>query len=185
MMAEFAGELRSAAAFGVVTAVRDAGEEQVVDVQILPGVVRSGVRVLQPFGFASSPVADGAVVMLIQVGGDPANLAALPATRPGRRFGNLAAGETVVYGEAGQRIAMRADGSVEVLSATEVRITCAVHVQITAPTVGVTGDLVVSGDISDQSGLHGTLGALRSDYDVHTHPDPQGGSTGTPSLTTP
>lgn len=184
MIDELAYELRSTAAFGVVTAVRDDGAEQLVDVEVLPGVTRSGVRVLQPFGFAARPMTDGAVVMLIQVGGDPANLAALPTTRPGGRFGNLAEGESVVYGAAGQRIAMRSDGSVEVLSATEVRVTCAAGVVITAGTTTVAGDLKVTGNISDLNGAHGSLADLRNAYNPHTHPAP-GGETGGPSETTP
>lgn len=184
MIDELAYELRSAAAFGVVTAVRDEGEEQLVDVEVLPGVVRSGVRVLQPFGFAARPMTDGAVVMLIQVGGDPANLVALPATRPGGRFGKLDEGESVVYGAAGQRIAMRADGSVEVLSATEVRMTCAAGIVLTADTVTINGKLVVTEDISDLNGVHGSLATLRDAYNPHTHAAP-GGETGTPSSTTP
>ena len=49
-----------------------------------------------------------------------------------------------------------------------------------ASVVNVTGDLVVSGNISDQSGAHGTLAALRNAYDQHQHQDPQGGMTGVP-----
>jgi hypothetical protein len=41
---------------------------------------------------------------------------------------------------------------------------------------------VVSGDISDQGGAHGTLAALRTIYDEHVHPDVQNGpgNTGLP-----
>jgi hypothetical protein len=49
-------------------------------------------------------------------------------------------------------------------------------------TIQLTGNLVASGDISDQSGAHGTLGRLRTIYDEHVHPDVQNGpgSTGLP-----
>jgi len=56
-------------------------------------------------------------------------------------------------------------------------------IALQAPVVNVTGNLVVTGDISDQNGVHGTLGALRNAHDTHTHPDPQGGNTGLPSVT--
>jgi uncharacterized protein involved in type VI secretion and phage assembly len=52
-----------------------------------------------------------------------------------------------------------------------------------APTVNVTGNLVVSGDISDQNGAHGTVAALRNAHDTHLHDDPQGGVTGLPTVT--
>ena len=49
-------------------------------------------------------------------------------------------------------------------------------------TIQLTGNLVVSGSISDQGGAHGTLGNLRIIYDEHVHPDVQNGpgSTGLP-----
>ncbi|MDE2238449.1 MAG: phage baseplate assembly protein V [Rhodospirillales bacterium] len=51
---------------------------------------------------------------------------------------------------------------------------------LNAPTVNVQGNLMVSGDISDHNGAHGTLAALRNAYDQHVHPAP-GGTTGLPS----
>lgn len=56
-------------------------------------------------------------------------------------------------------------------------------ISLTAATVNVAGNLVVSGDISDRSGAHGTVAALRNAYDNHTHAVPQGGQTGLPSET--
>lgn len=56
-------------------------------------------------------------------------------------------------------------------------------IALQAPVVKVTGNLVVTGDISDQNGGHGTMGGLRSAYDAHTHAVPQGGETGLPSVT--
>jgi phage baseplate assembly protein gpV len=51
-------------------------------------------------------------------------------------------------------------------------------IAIQAPTVTITGNLQVTGDISDQNATHGSLAVLRSAYDAHTHPDAQGGMTG-------
>ncbi len=56
-------------------------------------------------------------------------------------------------------------------------------IALQAGTVNVKGNLVVSGDISDRAGAHGTLAAFRGAYDNHTHADPQGGQTGLPSET--
>jgi len=52
-----------------------------------------------------------------------------------------------------------------------------------ASTVKVTGNLVVTGNISDQNGAHGTLAGLRQAYDAHVHIIPQGGVTSPPSVT--
>ncbi len=56
-------------------------------------------------------------------------------------------------------------------------------IALQAPVVNITGDLVVSGNISDLNGAHNTLNALRAAYDEHTHSDPQGGTVGLPSVT--
>jgi phage gp45-like len=171
MIDELVGDIRSAVALGVVRAVNDAGQAQTVTVQTHDGVVRADIEVMQPFGFASAPPAAGALCLLFAVGGDVGHLVALPIGVPGARFGGQAAGETTIYGASGARVAIRADGSVEVWASN----TVTVH----AANVHMTGNLLVDGDISDQAGAHGTLGALRTAYNVHAHPDPQGGSTGT------
>jgi phage baseplate assembly protein V len=56
-------------------------------------------------------------------------------------------------------------------------------IAVQASTVNIAGNLVVTGDISDQSGTHGTVAALRNAHDTHTHSDPQGSETGLPSVT--
>lgn len=56
-------------------------------------------------------------------------------------------------------------------------------IELKAPVVKVMGDLMVTGNISDQNGAHGTVSALRNAYDTHTHTDPQGGISGGPSVT--
>lgn len=45
--------------------------------------------------------------------------------------------------------------------------------------VTVTGDLIVTGNISDQSGSHGTIADLRAAYDEHVHNDVASGSAKT------
>ncbi len=52
-----------------------------------------------------------------------------------------------------------------------------------ATQVTITGNLIVSGDIADQNATHGTVAKLRNAHDSHTHPEAQGGNTGTPSVT--
>jgi phage baseplate assembly protein gpV len=53
-------------------------------------------------------------------------------------------------------------------------------IQLNAPTVHVQGNLVVSGDVSDLGGAHGTLASFRNAYDKHVHQAPNG-TTGLPS----
>jgi phage baseplate assembly protein V len=51
-------------------------------------------------------------------------------------------------------------------------------IMMQAGTVTVTGNLVVTGQISDINGAHGSIDSLRKAYDQHVHQDPQGGATG-------
>lgn len=55
-------------------------------------------------------------------------------------------------------------------------------ISLQAPIVTIAGDLVVSGDISDQSGALGSMAVLRKAYDEHVHNAPAGGETGLPSV---
>lgn len=41
--------------------------------------------------------------------------------------------------------------------------------------INLSGNLIVSGDISDQGGGHGTIATLRQIYDAHVHPNVQSG----------
>jgi phage baseplate assembly protein gpV len=56
-------------------------------------------------------------------------------------------------------------------------------IALQAPVVNIAGNLVVSGDVSDQAGAHGTLAGLRNAHDTHAHTDPKGGVTGLPTVT--
>jgi phage baseplate assembly protein V len=76
------------------------------------------------------------------------------------------AGEMWLQHQTGSFIKLHNDGSIAML----------------ANTVNITGNLVVTGEISDVAGAHGTIAALRAAHDNHVHPDPQGGSTGLPSV---
>ena len=60
----------------------------------------------------------------------------------------------------------------------EVNITAPTSVTITSPTVHITGDLNVDGDITD--GIRSMAGD-RAIYNQHTHPGDSGGTTGVPN----
>lgn len=157
--------LRGIVARGTVLSVDDSGPVQRVDVEIHAGVIRQGVEVLLPAGLASAPVA-GAGVVLFAVGGDQGDLVALPTAAPGTRLGNLAAGEIGISDGNGNRVVMRAGGIVEIRAAAKVRVV-APQVEIVASSgVTITGDLTVSGDVSD---LNGSMQEMRTVYNGHRH----------------
>jgi phage baseplate assembly protein gpV len=119
------------------------------------------------WGFAA-PLLPGAQVLVIAQEGDAEQGVIIgsvwssvdqPLTAP--------AGEIWLQHQSGSFVKMLNDGTIS----------------LKASTVNITGNLVVSGDVSDQHGAHGTLAALRNVYDQHTHADPQGGVSGPPSGT--
>ena len=173
LLTETVGDMRGVVTRGLVVAVDDTGEMQRVDVQTHGGAVRAGIEVYQPFGLATAPIAAGSVVLLLAVGGDPGDLVALAPVTPSGRFGNLGAGESVVYGADGSRVAFRQGGTIDVLAGATVLIS-APGVRVQAPNgvtitgnVSVAGSLTASGDIAD--GVR-SMAADRALFNQHTHP---------------
>lgn len=166
--------LRGASVRAAIAASADEGETQTLDVEAHEGMARAAVEVLQPYGLATR-APEGAVTLLIAVGGDQGDMVALPPSCPGTRFGRLGAGEVALYDQAGNRVYLRAGGVIEVMAATkvvvdapEVEIVATSKVTITAPLVQVVGDLVVTGDVSDAAG---SMQEMRDVYNAHTNPN--------------
>lgn len=146
MNRETANELRGQAVRGVVVAVGDGAEAQTVDVETHEGIVRGGVEVLQPFGIASR-APDGAVTVVLAMGGDQGDMLALPPACPSSRFGALQPGETVIYNADGDRVHIRLGGTIEIKASAKVKVE-APEVEITAPTVTITGDVTLNGTLT-------------------------------------
>ena len=152
---ELAGDLRGIVQEGIVQAVYDAGETQSVDVLTADGFTRGGIEVLQAHGFAGAPVAHGSVCLLLAVGGDPANLRALPLGRPASRLGGLAAGDAAVYAADGSRVHVMAAGTIAVtgaelviVTAPTIEATASVSATVQAPTITLAGHVVVAGNLT-------------------------------------
>ena len=142
-------------------------------VQVQPENVLSGwLPVLSPWVGAgwglSAPLTPGDQVLVIAQEGDPEHGVIIgcvwsavdpPAGAP--------SGEMWLQHKSGSSIKLLNDGSIV----------------LQAPTVKIIGNLLVSGDISDQSNAHGAVAALRNAHDTHMHADPQGGMSGLPSVT--
>ena len=175
-------ELRGTMMRGLVQSVNDTGETQTVTVVTHDGMVRSDIEVWQPFGHATY-FGEGSVVMLWAVGADPGDLVATAPMVPGARYGNLAPGESVLYGADGSRCAIRQGGTIDVFAATlvnvlspTVNITASAGVNIlgnvnVVGTVSVTDDVVAGSEGSGVSLLNHTHGGVT----------PGGGSTAPPT----
>lgn len=118
---ETAHQLRGIVSRGVMRASNDGGEVQTAEVSVWQGVVRTGVEVMQPFGFASV-APPGGTVILLSVDGDQGNPVAIPVGSPAFRLGNLSVGDTAMYGLDGSRMVVSADGRITVTATQSVTI---------------------------------------------------------------
>lgn len=148
---------------GRTTAPADeSGNASTVQHAIYDSAARDAVPVAFHFGFAAClPV--GSDTVTVQVAGSSSNGIIVATGHQASRPKGLKPGESMMYNQRGDHVHFRADGTIEVRAATQV--------SIVSPTVHVTGDLRVDGDV--------TAGPVS--LRAHTHPDPQGGNTGQPS----
>lgn len=118
-----ANSVRALHCRAVVHAINDGGSEQTVDAQAHAGAARSAVPVHYPFGFAAHTPANGAVTYQVAVGGDAADLVALPPSNPSvARMGNLAEGESALYDSCGQAVYLKNGKIVRVIAHTELLV---------------------------------------------------------------
>lgn len=123
MESDNAQKLRSLTRRAVVHAINDNGAGQTLTVEAHAGCPRSSVPVHQQFGLSSRAPLDGAVTHVVALGGDEADLLALPPANPSlAHMGNLASGETVLYDAVGQAVYLQDGKFVRVQAATEMTV---------------------------------------------------------------
>ena len=159
-----------------ITSQNDAGPVQQAQIQD-PLNVRSDTLRFAEFGF-SSGLPPGTDVVTLSLGGDRSSQIIVASNHNGLRFVNLKPGEVVVYNQWGQyvkltenEIEIEANGQeVNVNHASSVNVTASTRVYLDTPTVRVTGNLEVEGDITDLCNINeSTVGNLRDAYNRHDH----------------
>ena len=171
----------------VLSAINDAGGVQIVQVQLLDGEVRDGVECFQQYGHASVPFA-GAEGVMVSVGGSHDHGIVIAVEDRRYRLKNLAPGETALYDDQGQKVHLTRNGIVVDGAGKPITVQNTPHVDFNTPTVNMSGNLnvggniVAQGDITDSAAvIPKTMAGMRVAYNGHTHTDPQGGSVSTPS----
>lgn len=105
------------------------------------------------------------------------------------RPASVNSGEFWLVHQSGSLLKFLADGSVSLASASgkSINITGDVNVTgklTTSNDVTVTGKVTATGDVKSSAGnvydVKGTMDAMRTFYNVHTHSDPQGGTSSPP-----
>ena len=126
-----------------------------------------------------APPPPGTQVALVMQEGDIDNGIILgPVWSNAARPPGAGDGEAVIRHTSGSQVHLASDGTVTLQdpSGTSMKFT-------NNGTLLVTGNLMVSGDVSDNGGVHGSVASLRNAYDPHTHVDSRGGTTSGPSET--
>lgn len=159
---------------GVVELSDDTHGLQVLQASLLPREVRGQLERFQQYGFSSRPK-KGAECLVVFLGGnrDHGIVVAVDDRRDRER--GLAEGDSCLWAPGGARVFVRANGDVEIVSPSKVKLTVS--------RAEVSGELAVGGNVSSSgqvSDAVGTMAAMRQTFNLHTHPEHDGGSTGPP-----
>ncbi|MGN6777565.1 phage baseplate assembly protein V [Rhizobium sp.] len=123
--------------------LKDDGQTQTVSVEVADGVWRDDVEVLQPYGSASHPPADGALALVLAVGGDEGDLVVLPIANPSKRLGKLGEGDTGLHNQHGDRIVLTDGGDIEVAAGGSLNVKIGgVTLRVSADGVDIEGGRV-------------------------------------------
>ena len=134
------------------------------------------LQVLQHVGFASSlPL--NTDVMTGQVGGDNSNGVVLGTNNQQFRPKNMVAGEAMMYdcGTTQQSVYLKSDGSIVLMGFHKIIASCDTEIDITAPTVKITGNLQVTGSVTAGFG-----GGDSVTLQGHIHDDSHGDTISAP-----
>jgi len=128
-------------------------------------------ELFQHYGFGSSPL-PGAEVLVVAQG----NTTIAIASEDKRYRVVLASGEVCLYSDEGDKVHLKRGRIIEVVAGTKVLLN--------TPTTELSGDLKVAGSVSASgqvSDSKGSMSAMRTTYNTHTHTDSMSGTT-TPPL---
>lgn len=176
---------------GVVSSVGSLTKMQTLQLRLLAGESKDEVEYFEPFGFTSVPL-PGAEHVSVFLDGDRSHGITLVVSDRRYRLTTLAAGEAALHDAYGNKVHLKADGTLDVVATTKV--------QITSPLVTISGNLQVTGSITGTGGLavsggsgvsmNGNIthtGTITSNSvnigSTHTHSGVQtgGGNTGAPN----
>ncbi|WP_018701394.1 phage baseplate assembly protein [Amorphus coralli] len=125
-----AGKLRGMMRRCTIRSVRDDGEMQTCSVEVAAGVWRDEVEVIMPYGFAAHVPPDGALGIVLTIGGDEGDLIVLPIANPSNRMGGLQEGEVGLYNKHGDKLVLTAGGDLDIKTGASVTVTSPAGVSV-------------------------------------------------------
>lgn len=171
LLQPYAHRLGNMIARGRVLLVNSASKMQSLQLGLLAGERKDNVEHFEPFGFTSRPL-PGAEHVTVFLDGDRSHGITLVVADRRYRLQGLEDGEAALHDAFGNKIHLKADGTVAVVAST--------MVDITSPLVRISGNLQVMGTITAPH-VVGTTNVTfggKSGID-HTHSGVQSGSNNT------
>lgn len=171
----------------VITMVNDSLKMQAVQVNLMAGVTRDGVERFQEYGFTSSPH-PGAEGVMVSVGGNQDHGIVIVVDDRRCRLVGLAEGEVALYDDLGQKVHLTRTGIVVDGAGRPITVQNTPHVDFNTPTVNMSGNLNVDGNIVAQVDIsdHGNkrMADMRNAHNGHAHPENNvaGGNTNGPTV---
>lgn len=105
----------------VVARVDAARRMQSLQLSALAGERLDNVEHFEPYGLTARPE-PGAEALLASIGGNREHAIAIVVAQREHRPTNLAAGEVSLYSRHGQRVNLKADGSIELVSGSKIKL---------------------------------------------------------------
>jgi len=182
LIAPYMRMVRMTVARGVINLVNDGLQIQELQVTLLADEVRAGVERFQEYGFTSHPI-PGAEQVTVSVGGNRDHGIVIAVEDRRYRLKNLAQGEVAIYTDEGDKIHLKRDKTIEIVSGNKLVATVENEVEITTKTARVNASVcceVTSPEVtlnSLQVLLGGSVGTMRAIMDErlitwllnHTH----------------
>lgn len=175
--------------FGIVTSVDPAGYTARVSLQP-EGVLTGWLPILSPWIGAGwgivCPPSPGDQVLVLPQEGDAEHGVIVGRNYSDRQRpasgsnGPVPAGELHIVHATGTRLRLGNDGSVAIDAQGAVTVNATRSVQIKAPEIDLAAATVKGGDLSGAVQRLATEAFVLGLFNTHTHPDAQGGETGTP-----
>jgi len=168
-MAPLARRIRLMAARAILTLIDDATRMQGLQVKLLDGEVCDNVDRVQQYGFTSVPL-PGAEGIYLALGGSRDHGVVIVADDRRYRLKALAGGEVALYDDLGQKVHLTRSGIIIDGAGLPITITNTPKVRMETPLLEVTGEIE---DRCDSDGV--TMEGMRQTYNIHTHPENDGG----------
>lgn len=171
---------------GKMTRLNSAPRVQLAQVAGLADELLQNLELMQHYGFTSCPLPDTECIVL-PLGGRTGHSVIIATEHGNFRLKNLKAGEVALYSDEGDHFIFKRGRVTEIVTQT-LNITASTVINLTTPTLNLSGDLNVGGQIVAQQNITDSaasapksMAGMRAVYDSHTHSDPQGGSVGAPN----